>query len=227
MSRCPSTISATDTPVKAFLAAALGLLALAAQAQSVALSGVMGNRALVVVDGSAPRAIATGDVHQGVKLISAFGETAVVEIGGKRHTLKVGDAPVSVGAGAGVSSRGSRIVLTADTGGHFYAQGAINGRSVNFMVDTGATAVAMSVQEAERIGLNYKAGQPVRMSTANGVAPGYLVKLNSVRIGDVEVFQVDAVVSPQPMPFLLLGNSFLSRFQMKRENDQMTLERRY
>lgn len=227
MSRCPSTISATDTPVKALLAAALGLLAAAAQAQSVALSGVMGNRALVVVDGSAPRAIATGDVHQGVKLISAFGETAVVEIGGKRHTLKVGDAPVSVGAGAGVSSRGSRIVLTADTGGHFYAQGAINGRSVNFMVDTGATAVAMSVQEAERIGLNYKAGQPVRMSTANGVAPGYLVKLNSVRIGDVEVFQVDAVVSPQPMPFLLLGNSFLSRFQMKRENDQMTLERRY
>lgn len=213
--------------MKALVAAALALFAAAAQAQSVALSGVMGNRALVVVDGSAPRAIATGDTHQGVKLISAFGETAVVEIGGKRHTLKVGDAPVSVGAGAGVSSRGTRIVLTADTGGHFYAQGAINGRSVNFMVDTGATVVSMSVQDAERIGLNYKAGRPVRMSTANGIAPGYLVQLNSVRIGDVEVFQVDAVVSPQPMPSLLLGNSFLSRFQMKRENDQMTLERRF
>ncbi|MET0310944.1 MAG: retropepsin-like aspartic protease [Burkholderiaceae bacterium] len=213
--------------MKHLLCAALLALAASVQAQSVALSGIMGNRALLVVDGSAPRAVPTGETHQGVKLISAFGESAVVEIGGKRHTLRVGEAPVSVGAGAGVSSRGSRIVLTADRGGHFYTQGTINGRSVNFMVDTGATVVAMGAAEADRIGLNYKAGQQVRMSTANGVAPAYMVKLNSVRINDVEIFQVDAAVIPQPMPYLLLGNSFLSRFQMKRENDQMTLDQRY
>jgi aspartyl protease family protein len=65
------------------------------------------------------------------------------------------------------------------------------------------------------------------MSTANGVTMGYRVKLGSVRVGDVEVYDIDAVVSPQPMPYMLLGNSFLTRFQMIRENDQMTLVKRF
>jgi aspartyl protease family protein len=53
------------------------------------------------------------------------------------------------------------------------------------------------------------------------------MKLDSVRIGDVEVFGVDAIVTPQPMPFVLLGNSFLTEFQMTRTNDQMVLEKRH
>ena len=95
------------------------------------------------------------------------------------------------------------------------------------MVDTGATSVAMSVADAERAGINYKNGQPVRISTANGNTQGFRIQLNSVRIGDVEVFDVAAVVTPEPMPYLLLGNSFLTRFQMRRENNQMTLDKRY
>ena len=95
------------------------------------------------------------------------------------------------------------------------------------MVDTGATSIAMSAADAERAGIAYKGGQPVQMSTANGVTQGFRVKLNSVRVGDVEVYDVDAVVSPQPMPYMLLGNSFLTRFQMIRENDQMTLVKRF
>jgi aspartyl protease family protein len=98
---------------------------------------------------------------------------------------------------------------------------------VQFLVDTGATTIAMSTADAERAGINYKSGQAVELSTANGHAPGFLIKLNSVRVGDVEVYGVDAVVSPQSMPFLLLGNSFLSRFQMKRDNNVMTLDKRY
>ena len=87
-----------------------------------------------------------------------------------------------------------------------------------------AQAVAF---HAERMGIDYKSGQQVRMNTANGVAPGWRVKLNSVRIGDVEIYDVEAIVGLQPMTYVLLGNSFLTRFQMKRDNDQMTLERRY
>jgi len=90
-----------------------------------------------------------------------------------------------------------------------------------------ATAVALGAAEAERMGIDYRAGRPVRMSTANGVAQGWVVRLNSVRIGDVEVFGVEAVVGTMSMPYVLLGNSFLGRFQMKRDNDQMVLERRY
>jgi len=199
----------------------------AASAQSVALQGMLGSSALLIVNGGAPKAVATGATHQGVKVISTSGDQAVVEIEGKRHTLRVGEAPASVGGTGGASARGNRIVLTAGSGGHFMTQGAINGQAANFVVDTGATMVAMGAADADRLGLNYKAGQPGYSTTANGVAPAWRIKLGSVRVGDVEIYDVDAMVTPQPMPFVLLGNSFLTRFQMKRENDQMVLERRY
>ena len=206
-----------------------------ASAQTVGLSGMLGNRALLIVDGHAPKSVAPGETFEGVKVVSTSGDQAVVELGGKRVTLRVGDAPASVGArgasgGAGRIGDGGgngKIVLTAGSGGHFMTQGAINGNTTQFMVDTGATVVSMSVADAERMRVNYKAGQPVRMSTANGTAQGWAVKLNSVRIAGVEIFEVDAVVTPQNMPFVLLGNSFLTRFQMQRDNDQMTLTRRY
>ena len=205
---------------------ALGLMLCApwAGAQSVALSGMMGERALLVVDGTPPKAMAPGESHRGVKLLSAAADQAVVEIRGQRQVLQVGAAPVNVG---GSASRGTRIVLQAGAGGHFTTLGSINGRSVQFVVDTGATFVALSVADAERVGLNYQSGQPVRMSTANGLASGWRLSLDSLRIGDVEVAGVEAVVTPQAMPYVLLGNSYLTRFQMRRENEQMTLERRY
>jgi aspartyl protease family protein len=76
------------------------------------------------------------------------------------------------------------------------------------------------------MGIDYKSGQPVRMSTANGVAQGWRLRLDSVRVGDVEVHGIEAVITSQPMPFVLLGNSFLSEFRMTRTGDQMVLERR-
>lgn len=196
-------------------------------AQSVALQGMLGSKALLIVDGSAPKTVAPGETHKGVKVVSTAGDQAVVEIEGKRHTLRVGDAPASVGGQGGAPVRGNRIVMQAGSGGHFMVRGAINGQAVNFMVDTGATSVAMGASEAQRIGLNYKTGKLGYGSTANGTVMVYHVKLASVRIGDVEVFDVDASVLPGSMHHILLGNSFLSRFQMKRENDQMVLERRY
>ena len=196
-------------------------------AQSVALAGMMGGRALLVVDGTSPKTVAAGETHQGVRVISTLGDQAVIERAGKRWTLRIGEAPVSMGASAGASGRGSRIVLTESGGGHFMTPGQINGRAVQVMVDTGATSIAMSMQDAERAGISYKNGQPVQMSTANGTAQGFRIRLNSVRVADVVVFDIEAVVTPQPMPFLLLGNSFLTRFQMKRDNNLMTLDKRY
>jgi aspartyl protease family protein len=204
----------------------LALLAGAALAQSVTLQGMLGNKALLIIDGGAPKTVAPGESHKGVKVLSTLGDQAVVEINGQRHTLRVGDAPASVGGGAG-PARGNKIVLTAGSGGHFITTGAINGRAVQFMVDTGATSVAMGVAEAERLGIDYRKGQLARGNTANGVVTTYLVKLNSVRVGDVEVYDVEAAVLPANGGPILLGNSFLSRFQMTRFNDQLVLERRY
>ena len=209
--------------------ALLGLAAFSAHAESVALAGMMGSKALLVVNGTPPKTLAAGESHQGVKLISTSGDQAVVEQSGQRQTLRVGEAPVSLGAGGGAGSagKGTRGVLNESRGGHVMTAGQVNGRAVQFMVDTGATTVAMSTLDAERTGIAYKNGQPVMLSTANGAAQGFRIKLNSVRVGGVEIYDVDAVVVPQAMPFVLLGNSFLSRFQMKRENNLMTLDKRY
>lgn len=208
------------------LTAALGLTPLMGFAQSVALSGVSGNKALVVVDGAAPKFLSAGQSHQGVKLLSLQGDSATVEVKGQQQTLRVGDAPVSVG-NAGRAGGGQRVVLTADASGHFMPSGQINGKAVTFMVDTGATAVSLGEADAKRLNIPYDNGQKVQMSTANGRAVGYLIRLDSVRVGDVVAYDVQAVVSPQPMPFVLLGNSFLNRFQMQKTNDQLTLEKRF
>jgi aspartyl protease family protein len=198
-----------------------------AMAQTVALSGMLGGKALLIVDGSPPKSVAVGESFRGVKIVSTQGDQAVMEIAGKRHTLRVGEAPASVGGSAGGEAGGTRVVLSAGSGGHFITQGQINGRAVQLVVDTGATMVSLSVADAERVGLNYKTGQAVQMSTANGVVPGWRLKLASVRIGDVVVYDVDAIVSSGAMPYVLLGNSFLARFQMTRTNEQMVLEKRY
>lgn len=214
-------------PKHLLLAAVLGLLPLVGFAQSVALTGVSGSKALVVIDGAAPRFLSAGQSHQGVKLLGLQGEAATVEVGGQRQTLRVGDAPVSVGRAAPVTGGGQRIVLTADGRGHFMPSGQINGREVQFMVDTGATSVALGESDARRINLKYENGQRVRVNTANGQAVAHVVRLDSVRIGDVTVYGVEALVTPQNMSYVLLGNSFLNRFQMQRQNDQLTLEKRF
>ena len=195
--------------------------------QSVSLVGLLGPKALLVIDGGAPKALAVGESHQGVKLLSMQGDRAVVEMGSAKQNLRLGDVPVSVSTGGVQASSGGRIVLPAGTGGHFSAQGLINGKPVTMLVDTGATTIAIGKDEAERLGLAYKTGQQVRMQTANGASLGWRLKLANVRVGDVDVYDVDAVVTPAPMPFVLLGNSFLTRFQMNRNNDQLVLVKRF
>lgn len=219
-----------ENPTRLFLRALLISLLAAAQhvawAQNVALTGIMGQRALLVIDGASPAILSPGDSRDGVTLISVDGDQAVVDVQGKRQSLRVGDVPVSL-ASTPAETGGTRIVLNAGEGGHFISSGQINGASVRFLVDTGATEVSMSVQEADRIGLQYRAGKPMTMMTANGAVPGYQVHLDTVRLKGVEVHNVEAIVSPNSMPYVLLGNSFLTHFQLKQENDSLTLDKRF
>ena len=220
-----SNTNATKHPMAWLL---LGLMTCAhAQAQSVAMSGGMGSRALLVINGGAPKALAAGDTSQGVKVVSVSSDQTVVEVAGKRQTITLGGAPVSIGGHAGSGANGTQIVLSAGPGGHFVTQGAINGHATQFMVDTGATSVAMGADEALRMGIKFEDGERFYGNTANGAVVGYRVSLTTVRIQDVEVHNVEAAVLPLPMPNILLGNSFLTRFQMKRENDMLTLTKRY
>lgn len=227
MSPCPLTISATKPRPRraapAWLALALAWVAVpgAALAQNVLLSGVLGHKALLVIDGGAPRALGVGQELQGVRVIAVEPDRAQVQVGTQQRTLYLGEAPVRVGP-----APGRRVVLQPDSRGHFIERGSINGKAVQFMVDTGASTIAISRTDADRMGLNYKNGAHVQIGTANGTTQGWRVKLESVRLGEVEVSGLDAVITPQAMPFVLLGNNFLSTFHMTRTGEQMVLERR-
>jgi len=214
------------------LAMLLGALAGAAAAQSVSMSGSLGDKALLVIDG-APRTVAVGSTVAGVKVLRVSGDSTEVEVGGRRLTLPLGGAQVNLGGNAGGGGGnaggggGTQIVIAAGSGGHFTTDGSINGRAVRFLVDTGATSIALSEETARRIGLDFSRGQRGYANTANGQVIAHRVRLASVRVGEVTVYDVDAVVLPAPMEQVLLGNSFLSRFQMKRDADVMVLDKRF
>ena len=196
-----------------------------ATAQTVSLSGTLGaSKALLLIDGQ-PHTVAVGSTVKGVTLTRLTDGEAEVETGGKRSLLRLGAAPARVGATGGVGGS-TEIVLHVGTGGHFLTQGSINGKPVQFLVDTGATSIAMSLSEANRIGLDWRNGQRGYSSTAGGTVPVYGVTLRSVRVGDVEVFNVGAVVLQAEMPAILLGNTFLNRFSMRRDGDTMRLQQK-
>ncbi len=211
-------------PPAALVCVVLAVAAPAAGAQGVVLAGRMGDRALLVIDGQA-HTVAVGGSAGGVRLLRWNGDEAELDAGGRRLLARIGGAPAQVG-GSGQGSGAREVVIPAGSGGHFVAAGAINGRATRFMVDTGATVVALGRAEAARLGLDLRNARTAMMQTANGPVPVQMVVLTQVRLGEVEVAQVDAAVLPQPMPYVLLGNSFLSRFQMRRDNDLMRLELR-
>ena len=125
-------------------------------------------------------------------------------------------------------SSAQTATLTANSQGHFVVDGQINGGSVRFLVDTGATSVSLSSADANRLGIDYRKGQPALMGTANGNTVAYRVTLNTVRVGDIVISNVDAaVLEGNQMPFALLGMSFLNRMEMKREGQTMVLIRRF
>jgi aspartyl protease family protein len=180
----------------------------------------MGDRALLVVNGT-PYTVAVGAAGGGVKLLRWQGDEAEVEVASGRVRLRVGGTPAQLGAGAVAPAR--EIVMTATSGGHFMPEGSINGRTARFMVDTGATLVAIGRDEATRLGLDLSGATKGISQTANGPVPVQILVLDRIRVGGVEINNVGAAIVPQNLPFVLLGNSFLSRFQMRRDNDVMQL----
>ena len=120
-----------------------------------------------------------------------------------------------------------RVVLAADTHGHFVSDGAINGNPIRFLVDTGATSVALPASDADRLGIDYRKGRRGISNTAGGPVTVYRVSLDSVRLGGIELRTVDAVVIEQGLDIALLGMSFLNRVEMMRDGATMTLIRRF
>jgi aspartyl protease family protein len=195
-----------------------------AWAQGVALIGVIGNKAAVLsLNGGDPKTVKVGQAWNGVKVLAVENDRATVEIDGKRRVLDRAQA-YSLAAPAG--SRES-ATLSADARGHFFVEGAVNGVAQRFLVDTGASIVVLSPQDAERLALDYRSAPKAAIQTANGRTEARVVKLDRVRVGGIEVTNVDAVVVEKGGDAALLGMSFLNRVEMRRDGETMTLIRRY
>jgi aspartyl protease family protein len=202
-------------------------LALAANVQVIALTN---GKATLVIDSAKPRTMSAGERSpEGVRLISATSEAAVIEVDGKRRTMALGTSYREAAPSENKAAIGSRIVIAADSSGHFLIHGMINNSaSVRFLVDTGASVVSISADDARRAGIDYLKGQRSLTQTASGVAPVYRVKLDTVKIGDITLHNVDAAVHISgQLPIGLLGMSFLNRMEMKRDAAALTLIRRY
>lgn len=209
-------------PASAACVWALAMLSSPALAfERIAVLALFKDKAILQIDG-ARRVLAKGEVSpEGVKLVAADTEQAIIEHGGKRETLALGVIAGSFKGG----DKGS-VTLYAN-GAFFYADGNINNQAVRFLVDTGANTVALNSALAERLKIDYKRGQRGMATTASGYVPVYGIKLQSVRIGDIEIFNVDAGVIEGPEPATpLLGMSFLGGLEMRREGDRMELRQR-
>jgi aspartyl protease family protein len=198
-------------------------LATAAGAMDVNVVGLFPNKAVVQIDGGALQTLAVGQkTAQGVLLVAVDRDGATFDIEGQRMTLGLGHARMKA------STAPAAVMVTADEKGQFVTNGEVNGIPVRFTVDTGATLVSLPLKEARRLGLDYRKGQVVMMSTANGNAIGYKVKLDTVKLGEVTVNSVDAVIMDgEGLPIALLGMSFLKRMDIRREGEIMTLTKRY
>jgi aspartyl protease family protein len=206
---------------KCMMAAALACVSAVSMAGDISVIGLFPGKAVLVIDGAQPKTYSVGDnLGSGSKLVAADSNGATIETNGKKRTIQVGQhfnrAPAA--------SQPSKITLQADSRGHYLTEVLINGKSsMRMIVDTGATSIALPAAEAQRMGIDYSRGKRVGMMTANGPAVAYQVTLESVRIDNLELKQVEAVVQEGGLSVGLLGMSFLGRLDMVNQGRQMTL----
>jgi aspartyl protease family protein len=207
------------------LALCLALCSAPAWATDVNVIGLFTSKAVVVINRGQPRTLSVGDTTpEGVKLIAVDRNGATLEIDGKRQTLEMGQHFATAPPAGG----GSKVKLAPDERGHFVTDGQVNGVPMRFLVDTGASVVALSVSDAQRIGIDYMKGERGYSIVADGRrVASYRVKLESVTVGDITVFGVDASISEGSMGVALLGMSFLNRMEMQRDSQSLTLIKRY
>ena len=207
------------------LLAGLTVAPLMLHAADITVLGLFPGKAVVRIDGER-LVMSQGETSpHGVKLLSADSEKAVFEVDGQSREYRLG---MHIGTNYSAPGPGKKHRIYRATNNMFETGGFINGVSVHFMVDTGASAVAMNSGHARRIGLRYKQGRQIGVSTANGVTAGFMIKLDTVRVGDIVVWNVDAIVlEGSSPPEILLGLSFLDRLHWTKQDTVIELERKY
>jgi aspartyl protease family protein len=193
--------------------------------------GLFNDKAVVMINGGKPQRISIGQTVDGVKLVSADSSGATFVVDGKRQVLKMGQSASIASSGGTTTNEGgvnSPVNLYADSAGHFYGNLSINGATLKYVVDTGATTVAMNSGDAKYAKIDYEKGEKVNVSTANGVTQAYLVTINTLKIGTIVLNNVQATVNEGGSPpVVLLGMTAQNHLDVKRENSIMTLTKKY
>jgi aspartyl protease family protein len=202
---------------------ALGGLLLGAEAiPDLHVVGLFPDRAAVRIDGKV-RVLRVGKTSpEGVTLMRADSREAVLQIDGVERVFRLHEGRFTPVAPAETQ----RVAIVRDPRGMFVTQGSINGAGMEMLVDTGASAVAVGSQIADRLGLDYRLqGTRVRLMTASGIADGWRVNLKSVKVGGFEQRDVQGVVvEGQPSHTVLLGMSFLNGMNLNYEGNILYLE---
>lgn len=183
------------------------------------------NKAVLVINGKRRTLNAGAESPEGVHLISSTSEAAVIEIDGEELTLRL-DGKIVGHYPRGIAAK--TLQLYPDSGGHYAVDGLINGTSVRFLVDTGATAVVINKDVAKRMGLLYRVdGTPTLVETASGVVPAYHVEFAEVTVRTLRLTRVRGIVVDGGFPrTALLGQSFLNRLNMRRDGQMLELQER-
>lgn len=203
------------------MGAAALIFAPAVAAQTVTWGGAMGDRVALVIDGQV-RVASAGSVFGDLRVHRVTASDVEYEVAGVRQRLAAGGAPVAVGSGARAPAS---LQLQVGADRLYHVEAKVNGRLLPAVVDTGASLVTLSVAQARSLGLDWQRGQPTQVQTANGRIGGWSLRLARLAVGPFDLRDVEAVVLETDLPHLLVGNSFLRRFQVTQREDQMTLSR--
>jgi aspartyl protease family protein len=194
-------------------------------APDVRVVGLFKDRAVVLIDGK-QRTLRAGQTSpEGVKLVAADSESALLEYDGERFRGLL-DGRVSTRTKAPTSEE---VQIWRDSQGLYATTGSINGLPVAMLVDTGATQVAMNAAQARRLGIDYRVvGEPAAITTASRREPAWAVMLDSVKVGEIELHNVEGVVLEGAQPqTVLLGMSYLGRLEIHNDGRLLTLQRNY
>ncbi len=178
--------------------------------------GFRSDKALLNINGRLVELTPGQSSNNGVKLLTANKETITVKVDGKRYLYKINISKGTILA--------DELRLLPALNGNYLANGRINGKNVAFVVDTGASFIAMNKNLARALKIN-PGNKKIEIQTASGTEINYLVMLDTVSVGDINMYNIPAVISNHDYPKEpLLGMSFLQHVNMSQENGQMVLK---
>ncbi len=199
------------------------LIPLESGATDVSLAGTFGQKAVLIIDNGPPRTVSIGQTtREGILLLSVENGSAVLEIDGKRKRIRMGERIIQQ-----AGSTQNEMILHGDSQGHFVTSGRINNHTIQFLVDTGASFIAIGRPDAQRLGINYENAPMAMASTANGMVRFWRVRVDKLEIGPFVMYDMEAAVLERDMQPALLGMTFLNRMDMVREGNSLKLKQRY